>query len=82
MSASDPKRSFDSRSCQRSSYECASARRGAEAYRKLAKEMRVLAEAAQDLSNRAKLLMAADNYERTAASFDVIERSKAKIRMR
>jgi len=54
----------------------------AEAYRKLAKEMRVLAEAAQDLSNRAKLLMAADNYERTAASFDVIERSKAKIRMR
>lgn len=54
----------------------------AEAYRKLAKEMRVLAEAAQDLSNRAKLLMAADNYERTATSFDVIERSKAKIRMR
>jgi hypothetical protein len=54
----------------------------AEAYRKLAKEMRVLADAAQDLSNRAKLIMAADNYERTAASFDVIERSKAKIRMR
>ena len=53
----------------------------AEAYRKLAKEMRVLADAAQHLSNRAKLLIAAENYDRAAASFDAIERSKARVRM-
>ncbi len=54
----------------------------AEAYRKLAEEMRVLAESVQDLSNRAKLIMAAENYDRVAASFDTIERSKARDRAR
>ena len=54
----------------------------AEAYRKLAEEMRALADAAQDVSNRAKLLIAADNYERAAKSFDAIETSKARLRMR
>ena len=53
----------------------------AEAYRKLAEEMRVLAESVQDLSNRAKLIMAAENYDRVAASFDAIERSKARDRV-
>ena len=53
----------------------------AEAYRKLAEEMRVLADAGQDLSNRAKLLIAAENYDRAAASFDAIERLKARVRM-
>jgi len=53
----------------------------AEAYRKLAEEMRVLADAAQDVSNRAKLLIAAENYERAAASFDAMERSKARLRI-
>lgn len=47
----------------------------AEAYHKLAEEMRVLADAALDLSNRAKLIMAAENYDRVANSFDAIERS-------
>jgi hypothetical protein len=50
----------------------------AEAYRNLAEEMRVLAECAQDLSNRAKLTMAAENYGRVAASFAAIEASYAR----
>jgi len=53
----------------------------AEAYRKLAEEMRVLGECAQDLSNRAKLIMAAENYGRVAASFAAIEKASARDRM-
>ena len=53
----------------------------AEGYRSLAEDMRVLADAAQDISSRAKLLIAAENYDRTAASFYAIERSKARDRM-
>ena len=54
----------------------------AQGYRKLAEEMRVLTKSIQDLTNRAKLTMAADNYDRVAASFDAIERSRARDRAR
>ena len=47
-------------------------------YRKLAEEMRVLAGSVQGLSNQAKFIVAAENYDRAAASFDAIERSKAR----
>ena len=50
----------------------------AASYRKLAEGMRVLAESVQDLSNHAKFTTAAENYDRVAASFEAIERSKAR----
>jgi hypothetical protein len=50
-------------------------------YRKLAEEMRVLADSVQELSNRAKFIVAAENYDRAAASFEAIESSKARLRI-
>lgn len=49
----------------------------AEGYRKLAEEMRVLADSVQNHSSRAKLIVAAENYDRVATSFDAIEKLEA-----
>ena len=54
----------------------------AEGYRKLAEEMRVLSESVLDRISRVKLIMAAENYDRTADSFDAIEKSLAQLLQR
>jgi hypothetical protein len=48
-------------------------------FRNLAEEMRVLAAYAQNDRTREQLLIAASNYDRVAGSWELIERSRARI---